>query len=48
MKPAELLPLNCTYSSELLLRGGIEDNLKLIFLILNKNVCCDPSLELSR
>ena len=30
-------------------RGGIEDNPKIIFfLFLNENVCCDPSLEPSR
>ena len=27
---------------------GYEDNPKIIFLFLNKNICCDPSLELSR
>ena len=31
--------------SELQIRGGIEDNSKII---LNKNVCCDPSLEPSQ
>ena len=27
---------------------GIEDNSKIIFLFLNENLCCDPSLEPSR
>ena len=26
-------------------RGVIEDNSKIIFLFLNENICCDPSLE---
>ena len=30
---------------ELQVTGGIEINSKIIFLFLNKNVCCDPSLE---
>ena len=34
--------------SELQIRGEIEDNSKIIFLFLNKNICCDPSLEPSR
>ena len=29
----------------ILLRGGIEDNSKIIFLIPHENICCDPSLE---
>ena len=31
-------------------RGGSEDtyNSKIIFLFLNENLCCDPSLELSQ
>ena len=40
---------------ELLIRGGIEDNSKIIFLISQKkkkqkknNICCDPSLEPSQ
>ena len=33
---------------ELQIRGGIEDNSKIIFLFLNENICCDHSLELSR
>ena len=31
---------------ELKIRGGIEDDSKIIFLI-SQNICCDPSLELS-
>ena len=31
--------------SELQIRGGIGDNSKIIFLFLNENTCCDPSLE---
>ena len=34
--------------SELKIRGGIEDNSNIIFLFLNENICCDPSLEPSR
>ena len=33
----------CCYS-KLQIRGGIEDNSRIIFLI-NKNICCNPSLE---
>ena len=33
---------------ELQIRGGIEDNSKIIFSFLNKNICCDPSLEPSQ
>ena len=33
---------------ELQIREGIEDNLKIIFLISQMNTCCDPTLELSR
>ena len=33
--------------SELQIRGGIEDNSRIIFLI-NEKICCDPSLESSR
>ena len=32
-----------TVHSELQIRGGIEDNSKVIFLILNENICCDLS-----
>ena len=33
---------------ELQIREGIEDNSKIyFFLFLNKNICCDTSLELS-
>ena len=35
-------------NTELQIRGGIEDNSKTIFLFLNKNIHCDPSLEPSR
>ena len=28
-------------------RWGIEDNSKIIFLISQQNILCDPSLELS-
>ena len=34
--------------SELQIRGGIENNLKIIVLFINENICCDPSLEPSR
>ena len=42
--------------AELQIRGGIGDNSKIIFLVsqqkfflfLNKNTCCDPSLERSQ
>ena len=34
--------------SELQIRGGYEDNSKIISLFINENLCCDPSLELSR
>ena len=27
------------------MRGSIEDNSKIIFLFLNENISCDPSLE---
>ena len=37
---------SCT--SELQIRGGIEDNSKIFFLFLNENICCDPSLEPSQ
>ena len=36
------------YFAELQIRRGIEDNLKIVFLILNEGICCDPSLEPSR
>ena len=38
-----LLHLN----TELQIRRGIEDNSEIIYLFLNKNILCDPSLELS-
>ena len=31
--------------AELQIRGGTEDNSNIIFLFLNKNICCGPSLE---
>ena len=34
--------------TELQIKGGTEDNSKIIFLFLNENICCDPSLEPSR
>ena len=34
--------------SELQIRGAIYDNSKIIFLFLNENICCDPSLEPSQ
>ena len=34
------------YNPELQIRGGTEDNSKIIFfLFFNKNIHCDPSLE---
>ena len=46
-------PSNSAHSSEdlcpeLQIRGGIEDNSKIIFLFLKESICYDPSLELSR
>ena len=32
-------------NSSLQMRGGFEDNSKINFLILNENICCDPSFE---
>ena len=32
-------------AQELQIRGGIEDNSKIIFVFLNKNICCDPSFD---
>ena len=47
-----VLPLNywiLDNVSELQLRWVFEDNSEIIyFLILNKNICCDPSLESSQ
>ena len=40
--------MNLLTLSELQIRGGIVDNSKVIILILQKNICCDPSLEPSR
>ena len=39
---------NSVDTAELQIRGGIEDNSKVIFLFLIKNICCDPSLEPSQ
>ena len=43
-------PSQCSSSkmAELQVKGGNEDNSKLIFLYFNKNICCDPSLEPSQ
>ena len=38
----------CHLKTELQIRGGIEIFQRLFFLFLNKNLCCDPSVELSR
>ena len=47
---AELLPecILIYFKTELQIRGVIEVNSKIIFLISQKNICCDPSLEPSR
>ena len=34
--------------AELQIRGGIEDNSKIIFLNSQRKLCCNPSLEPSR
>ena len=34
-----------SYTAEFQIRGGIEDNFKIIFLILNENIRHDTSLE---
>ena len=39
--------LDALLYSQLQIRRGIEDNSKIFFL-LKENICCDPSLELSR
>ena len=31
--------------TELQIRGGIEENSKIVLLFLSKNICCDLSLE---
>ena len=42
---ALVLCRNVKYT-ELQIRGGIQDNSEIIFLVfLNENICCDPSLE---
>ena len=47
--PVGTLIINCyRLYSELQIRGGIDDNLKVFFLFLNENICCDPSLEPSQ
>ena len=33
---------------QLQIRGDIEHNSKMIFLFLEENICCDPSLEPSQ
>ena len=38
-----IIPTALTSFSELRIRGGIEDNLKIIFLMSHQNICCDPS-----
>ena len=39
----------CSYcETELHIRESTEDNSKIIFLISNENIRCDPSLELPR
>ena len=43
----EFMQVNVTLS-ELQITGGTEDNSKIIFLFLNENICCDPSLEPSQ
>ena len=37
----------CQTLLQLQIRGGMEDTSKIIFLFLDENICCDPSLELS-
>ena len=32
-------------STELQIRGGIEDNSRQFFLFLNENICCDHSMR---
>ena len=41
---SNLLPL----ITEVQIRGNIEDNSKIVFLISNENICCDHSLEPSQ
>ena len=42
------LLLSLLSSTELQIKGGIEDDLKSFYLSLNKNICGDPSLEQSQ
>ena len=41
------MDLKLNLCPELQIRGGTEDNSKITFLFLNKNIHCDPSLEQS-
>ena len=45
LKTKGYLRYQCLSVSELQIRGGIEDNSKIIFSLFNENICCDPSLE---
>ena len=36
------------YNTELQIRMGIEDNFEIIFLFLERNICCDLSFEASQ
>ena len=42
------LDRNKYYQSKLQTSWGIKDDSNLIFLLLNTNICCDPSLEPSQ
>ena len=44
----ENYPRTINLSAELQIREGTEDNSKIIFLISNVNISCDPSLEPSQ
>ena len=44
----QLYHLDAYLHSQLQIRGDIEDNSKILFLFLDENVCCDPSLEPSQ
>ena len=39
----------CSYGKKGKIKESIvfEDNPEILFLFLNENICCDPSLELS-
>ena len=41
-------PKSTFKGAERQIRGGIDENSKIIFLFLNENLCCDPSSEPSR